>query len=555
VDPKAKAQLFALGLIESLEATDAECNAVLRGWFRSRDEEQPKDNAIVLKALQAAPKPKAEEPKTPPADPPKQSPAANPSKDEQVEARIEDLTATRDIVNAATKKDTITSDMVLAASRDLSKPVKSVREEWLAELAKEEPPVSADRVKVTGEGGDRYAEDATEALLYRCGGIDKISDSASDLVGHPLWAVAGKCLELSGAKPDIYGSRELLAQQAMEQQRAGYHDVFYSGNEGRQYVRSEAGPVARPGDFPNILSSLANKFLDTIELDDDYSYSLVSAVIPGGLNDFKPAPMINKGVVEELDEIQDAEEVKQLGLSEEVLSYIFLQRFANKWGWTPVMIANDDLGAFVEGMIGLREAWEVTQNRAVTGIFTANANLLDGSALFANRTDVGAAANNNARTSGAAPQDSEWEAMEVLYADIGGVATSKRVRGMLNVIYVPTGAVHHEAIRYFAPLNSSIVIEGKTAATTANVGIFRGKVLIVPEPELRDNSTVIYYGLRNPTRLNTATVVRAYFNGFGTAGRRERWYDPETKVTWVSLEGRVAVAAKNWRYAVRNAGA
>lgn len=40
----------------------------------------------------------------------------------------------------------------------------------------------------------------------------------------------------------------------------------------------------------------------------------------------------------------------------------------------------------------------------------------------------------------------------------------------------------------------------------------------------------------------------------GAAGRRERWYDPETKCTYVSLEGRVAVAVKNWRFAVKNTG-
>jgi hypothetical protein len=61
--------------------------------------------------------------------------------------------------------------------------------------------------------------------------------------------------------------------------------------------------------------------------------------------------------------------------------------------------------------------------------------------------------------------------------------------------------------------------------------------------------------MRNPTRLNTATIVRGYFNGFGEAGRRERWYDPETKCTWTSIEGRIAVAVKNWRFIIRNAGA
>ena len=98
------------------------------------------------------------------------------------------------------------------------------------------------------------------------------------------------------------------------------------------------------------------------------------------------------------------------------------------------------------------------------------------------------------------------------------------------------------------------LLETKTPATDATVGIYRGKVEIIPESELNSINATAYYGLRNPTRLNTATVVRAYFNGFGTAGRRERWYDPETKTTYVSLEGRIAVATKNWRYAVKNPG-
>ena len=106
-----------------------------------------------------------------------------------------------------------------------------------------------------------------------------------------------------------------------------------------------------------------------------------------------------------------------------------------------------------------------------------------------------------------------------------------------------------DARRTFCPLNA---LEQKQAATTANIGIYRGDVAVITESELRIASATTWFGLRSPTRLNTATVVRAYFNGFGTAGRRERWYDPTNKTTWVSLEGRIAVAVKNWRYAIRN---
>ncbi len=58
--------------------------------------------------------------------------------------------------------------------------------------------------------------------------------------------------------------------------------------------------------------------LDTVELEDEeYSYPLVSAVIPNGLNDFKPAPIINRSVVEELDEVPDATAFGELGIEEE----------------------------------------------------------------------------------------------------------------------------------------------------------------------------------------------------------------------------------------------
>ena len=35
--------------------------------------------------------------------------------------------------------------------------------------------------------------------------------------------------------------------------------------------------------------------IDTVELDDDYSNAEISAVLPGGMADFKPASQINRG--------------------------------------------------------------------------------------------------------------------------------------------------------------------------------------------------------------------------------------------------------------------
>jgi ClpP class serine protease len=554
VSAKVKAQLFACDLIESPDASDETCVAALKAWFRGA---MPSDEAAIMAGLRSQSSATATEPKTEPTKPAENKPADNvveAHKNEQAEARLADLKASADLINQAAGYTAVSGDMVIAAFEAKQGPQAAMKT-WNETLSNKEGGVPS--AKVTGEGRDRFGVDAVDAMLYRAGNTSvQLSAGASSLVNRPLWAIAGECLALSGAQPDMYGDRELLAEQAMSMGDATRRVTFFSNNENRQYISASSSPFVRPGDFPNILSGLANRYLDMIELDDDYSYTEISAVLPGGLKDFKPAMMINKGIMEEMDELSDAEQLKDLGLSEEVLSYIFLRRFGNRFGWTPILVANDDLGAFAEGMLGLAEAWEVIQNRLVLDRYTANEMLLDGNALFSNRADTGAgaipAANNNDRTAGLAPSDAEWGAMSTMYAGIGGVATGRRVRGTLNTILVPTNGVHQAAVRTFETYPT--IGESKVAESTANLGIYRNKVKIVAESELNSVSATAYFGMRNPTRLNTATVVRAYFNGYGTAGRRERWYDPSNKTTYVSLEGRIATAVKNWRYAIRNAG-
>lgn len=550
VSAKVRAQLFASGLITSMEASDEICEAALSGFFRGS---VPEDEAKVLTGLKNDGSGSVAATVTGTTDGPAENVAAA-HENEQAEARLIDLQAAATLINSASGGSSITDGMVIEAAKDKLTPAAAMKK-WSEVLASDEGGVAAPKAKVNGEGSDQFAADAIDAMLHRALGpsSEGLSVGAAALVNRPLWAIAGQAMELAGNAVDMYGDREHIADEAMQMGNSTRRTQFFSSTEDGRYV-SAAGPASRPGDFPNLLSGLANKYLDSVELDDDYSYPAISAIMPGGLNDFKPGVMVNKGVVEEMDELNDAEQLKELGLSEEVLSYLFLRRFGNKFGWTPVMIANDDMGAFAEGMLGLAEAWQVTQNRLVLDRITGNETLLDGSALFANRANTGTgsipAANNNSRTAGLAPSDSEWGAMANLYSGIGGINTGRRVRGSLNTILVPTNSVDQEASRTFEPFGAEI----KQAATTANVGLYRNKVKVVSDSELNSVNATAYYGLRNPTKLNTATIVRAYFNGYGQQGRRERWYDPTNKTTYVSLEGRIAVAVKNWRYAVKNAG-
>jgi len=551
ITAKVRAQLFACGLISTMEASDDVCEGVMAGWFRGA---VPQDEAAILDGLKSL----ASTAKTIEVAA-VVTPAANVAaahQAEQSEARLGDLQASAALFNKVSRGNTITAEMVIEACQAKLSP-QAAAVKWTEMLAAKEGGIASARVDVTGNGSDAFAADAIDALLHRSGVKSvKLSEGAQQLSRKPIWAIAGEALALSGEKIDMYGDRESIADQSMQMGNSTRRVQFFSGKEDGRYVGANA-PFSRPGDFPNILSGLANKYLDSIELDDDYSYEAISSILPGGLNDFKPGLMINRGIVEEMDELSDGEKLKDLGLSEEVLSYIFLRRFGNRFGWTPVLMANDDMGAFAEGMLGLAEAWQVTQNRMVLDRVTSSETLLDGNALFANRADTGTgaipAANNNLRSSGLAPSDGEWGAMSTLYAGIGGINTGRRVRGVLNTILVPSnGAVYQAALRTFATY--PVLGESKVAETTANIGLYRNKVTVIADSELNSIDATAYFGFRNPTRLNNATIVRAYFNGYGTQGRRERWYDPETKTTYVSLEGRIAVATKNWRYAVKNSG-
>jgi hypothetical protein len=211
------------------------------------------------------------------------------------------------------------------------------------------------------------------------------------------------------------------------------------------------------------------------------------------------------------------------------------------------MAANDDLEAFSDLLQSLADAWERTQNRLCLSLITGNAALLDGIALY---DDSG---HKNVITSGGAgPSVTTWDAMNQKMAaqtTAGGVAYA---RARLGVVLVPP---KHEvaALQTFLPLGGTIVVENKVAETDSNLNVFRGRVSVAMEPELAAASADAWYGFADPRQARNATVLRGYGAG-GEAGRRERWYDPQTKCLHVSLEGRIGAAVKNYRTTVRNPG-
>jgi ClpP class serine protease len=555
ITPRVRAALFARGLIAAYDAAEEACLAALNAFAAGRGQAVPTEEAAQLALLNGAaasapaaaaspagatPTPAAAAGSSPP---PASGAAANVQQAherEMTEARQQILADERSRVaeiQASGEMLGLSQELIQQAIRS-GQPFAEVTAGWVRHLAEREKPISqAAQVTVGQEGIERYVADATLAVLLhleREVPAAQITPQVRQLSRAPLLVHAEQCLRAAGVRFDPY-DREATAQAALAMD--GYE---------HQVIRADI-PYNRPGSFPNLLSSLANKVLDEGVQLADTTYESYTGVWRNDLPDFKPAPVVAKGQVGELDEVLDAEEFKEQGLSEECLSYMQLARFGNAIKLTPVLLANDDLGAFVEDLLGLSNGWELTQNRGCLRLVTGNVYLLDGFQLYDDTNHA-----NHIASGGAAPGDSEWDKMQIKMSKQTVIGGKGYARTRLSIALVPP-ALERGALQAFLPMRD--MAEMKQPATDSNLNVYRGRVTVVTEPELAATSEVEWYGFADPRRFGGATIIRAYFRGWGRAGKRERWYDPSTKCYYVSLEGRGGFAAKQYRTTVKNKGA
>jgi ClpP class serine protease len=534
MDPKLKAALYARGLIANLDASNESCEAALVAFFAGRGIDKPKTDAECLAEVNANPTAKTSQVATPLVNP---TQAAHDR--EQAEARAADR---RDEVarakqirerGALLKIETSDVEAAVASGKSADEAVAG----FVAKLAETNKPVS---VTVEASGEQAFASDALQALSLRCGlKVDKPSESAAKMArsGITPFALACQSLALQGVRFDPYGNSEDIAKLALTTNAPRNEVLMDDGG----------GNMNRPSSFPNLLSALTNKLFDEGLERAKPSYPMWTGRVRGDLPDLKDAPLVSRSRPYVMDEVRDDEQLKQFALAEECLSIIRVRRFKDKFGWTPVMVANDDLGAFAEGILGLGEAWENTVNLLCLGLLTSNAALLDGVALF--HSTHANVVTSGSTPAAAAPSAAQWGGMSNVFAAQRPVGGKGYVRGSLGICLVPP-QLKVAALQVLASFGS--VPELKNPVTDATINIYRGTGTVVEEPELQANSATKYYGLADPGLY--PTVVRAYQRGWGESARRTAWTDPETGTAWVAFEGRVGAAIKDYRGAVQNDG-
>jgi len=540
------AALVARGLLATFEPSQGEYDAALNAFFAGRGGSRPEsidDQVAAIMASAAVTPPSAHTIATAPAGGGSgAAPTGQQPSQQEIEAarqagaraeleRVQQLTARGRLLGVSQEQ----IDAAIASPA----PAAQILEQWVDAKAMSEQPVSpAGSVNVGQEGIQRYVADAVSAIRMRMGGAiaERVtpaerSNDVLRLSRAPLLTHAIQCLRAANQRVDEYAPAEEIMEQA-----------FQMDGLSRETIRAEGGAVNRPGSFPNLLSNLANKLLDDAIPLANTSYAEWTGVWAGDLPDFKPATVVAKSEVDELDEILDDEASKEVGLAEELVSMMVLSRYSNMFRLTPTMAANDDLQAFSEGLIGLGTAWENTVNRLCLRLLTGNVLLLDGFNLFDDTNH-----HNDITSAGGGPDDDQWEAMELKIASMTGVGGNGYVDTPLSVALVPPKWKRKGRQTFLIGLP-----ESKQATTDDNINVYRGDVKLVVEPQLQAASSVKWYGLVDPKFR--AAVMRAYFRGWGRNGRRQRWYDPATKSVNFELEGRVGAAVRNWRYIVRNKG-
>jgi signal peptide peptidase SppA len=574
------AALLAKGLIQSTDLDDATYTAILAAYFRgSVPDSEEKILAGVLQSEAASGQPSAvsNQPATgapgsasatgatgaTAGSPSSGSPAANvqaahnSEMDEanvanaernrvlELQAKAQTLGDTGFVVSAEQLTHAIENGTSVADAANLwTTPAATTDTSDGAGSPTGESPV---RIVLGASSVDTFQAAAVEAVSQRFRPSEtraaqneeptQLSQHARDLRNTPLWAIAMQDLQQRGERVNPNCAYDKAA-------RIDMCSKWLSSGGSFSLPSAQAGGAAQTAaDFPNLTGSLVARMLDqAIELA-DATYREWTARTPD-LPDLRPQLIVSYGGLNTLDQIGDDEKAPQLKFTEETPGWMQVGRYANKVALTAVMMANNDLDSWGQGLNALGAAVERTVNGLCLGLLTGNVQLLDGHNLF-DDTNHG----NDVTTGGGVPSEAQATKMKQKHRRQTGIGQVGRVKTPPSIALVPTE--HEENADKTFLLNAALG-EVLQKTTDASLNTHRGKVTPIVEPDLEDTSTDIWYTLADPMRRRT--IVHGFMSGFGNGGRRTSWYEPDEDTRYTKIEVAAAAAIAGFRGVVRNSG-
>lgn len=383
-------------------------------------------------------------------------------------------------------------------------------------------PVSKVKASVEGASEDKFKAAATEALTRRCGlGADtELNSIAKDLEHRSIMQIAEESVCIASGNSRLTGvDPDDIAQMALGGQVEGFAATGWN----------------RPGDFPNIMSALANKVMVNTDEYNPSTYKQWTHQIPS-VPDFKPKTMVQVGEFGEFPLLEDGKEFEDSTMGE-AANWISVDRYGDKLQLTVKMMINDDLGAFMDSVSDKQLSHDLTLNRLCVNLLTGNVTLPDNIALFHS-------SHGNETASGNPVSETELAKQRLLLRKQTGVSGKRKLNQTVKWVLIPEDL----------ETTTERVLSGNVPlmpTTASSAEVFRGKVGWIVEPMLGEDSAAKWYALADP-RIARSIVV-AHQRGFERM-KTTNYYDNATKSRVFDFEGRFAAAVRSANGITRNAG-
>ena len=447
-----------------------------------------------------------------------ENPPANPSTESTDNARAEGVKAERTrsleiqkITKAAKLPETF-SERCINEGFGVEK-VRKMAIDELARISAEGGEVRS-QITITRDEHDTTRTLVENALLHRYKPTDyKLEDGARQFRGMSLLEVGRDLLERRGIRTRGMARSEVAGLMLGLDTRAG----GYGGTT----------------DFPYILANVANKTLRNAY---DAAPQTFKPFCRQTTNpDFKTIARTQLGDAPSLEQVNEGGEFKRGSTSDQREQYA-LATYGKVVAVSRQVIINDDLSAFTRLPEMFGRAAADLESDTVWGILTANANMGDGTALFA-------AGHGNLAGTGT----------QIAIATLGAARQAMRQQKGLNGRFINVQPKYLLVPSAQETLAQQFVTQTTIVYTkSTDFNPFANNLQVIAEPRLDATSPLNWYTAADPSQIDT--IEYAYLEGQeGVYLENRVGFD----VDGVELKARLDFAAKaiDWRGFYKNPGA
>jgi hypothetical protein len=367
--------------------------------------------------------------------------------------------------------------------------------------------VGAD-VRVTESGDDKFYSAARDGLLKR-------SFKHSNLRSTPFEAASSGHEDFEHARvKDI--ARDVVERMGIKTRNISPQDMIklalgHPATMQRYKVQRDSSAYHTTGSFQNLLADVSNKTL-LAAYEESPSTWQIWARQAESVEDFKPIYRTRISEMADIEQIPESQKYPESALSDKKESYR-----VEKYGSTTTVawetFINDDLNALSRIPVHQGRSARRTQNRAVYGVLTANAELADTGLLFNSTAQSTAGGHANLSGGSANPSVSTLNTVYTSMMTKYGL-NSKAILSIMPAYIIVPAALSGTLLELLGSISPPSA--GGSAVGNANVKNIYGPngdrpLTPVVEPMLDANSTTAWYVASNSGDCDT--VELAYLQG------------------------------------------